>query len=167
MIRIAAVTLLLVSVASLTGSAQKIYWGDSVPPGWNGKWPAKLLTVPEKTNFERTASNIDVLEFIDALRWSSDKVHVLTVYTSPLRQICPAIVLANPRVSSPEEAAKSGKTVVYLQGNIHPYEMEGKEALLMLAREILLGRLTGLLDKLIIIICPNFNVDGNDTLGLR
>ena len=55
--------------------------------------------------------------------------------------------------------------MVYLQGNIHPYEMEGKEALLMLAREILLGRLTGLLDKLIIIICPNFNVDGNDTLS--
>ena len=62
------------------------------------------------------------------------------VYTSPLRRICPAVVLANPRVATPEEAAKSGKTVVYLQGNIHPYEPEAKEALLMLMRDILFGK---------------------------
>ena len=94
----------------------------------------------EKTGYERTASSPEVLEFIDALRWSSDKVQVITVYNS-LRRTCPAVVLANPRVTTPEEAAKSGKTVVYLQGNIHPYEPEGKEALLMLAREILFGKL--------------------------
>jgi len=157
---------LLLLMATVTTSAQKIYWGDSVPKGWNGKWPARLLTVPEKTNFERTAMTMDVLEFIDALRWNSDKVHVFSVYTSPLRKICPAIVLANPRVTTPEKAAKSGKTVVYLQGNIHPYEMEGKESLLILAREILLGKLTPLLDHLIIIICPNFNVDGNDMVNV-
>jgi hypothetical protein len=138
------VVVLLLLAATSTISSQKIYWGDAVPKGWNGKWPAKLLTVPEKTNFERTAMTMDVLEFIDALRWNSDKVHVFSVYTSPLRRICPAIVLANPRVTTPEEAAKSGKTVVYLQGNIHPYEMEGKEALLMLSREILFGKLTPL-----------------------
>jgi len=161
----ASALVLLLLTATVTTSAQKIYWGDSVPKGWNGKWPARLLTVPEKTNFERTAMTMDVIEFIDALRWNSDKVHVFSVYTSPLRKICPAIVLANPRITTPEEAAKSGKTVVYLQGNIHPYEMEGKESLLILAREILLGKLTPLLDRLIIIICPNFNVDGNDMVS--
>jgi hypothetical protein len=145
---------------------KKIYWGDAVPKGWNGKWPAKFLTVPERTNYERTASNKEILEFIDALRWNSDSVQVLTVYISPLRNVCPAVVLARPPVIRPDEAAKSGKTVVYLQGNIHPYEPEGKEALLMLAREILFGKMTKLLDDLIIIICPNFCVDGNDTLSL-
>ncbi len=157
---------LTVSAFAAAAPAQKIYWGDAVPKGWNGKWPAKLLTVPEKTGYERTASNTEVLEFIDALRWSSDKVQVMTVYISPLRNVCPAVILANPRVTRPDEAVKSGKTVVYLQGNIHPYEPEGKEALLMLAREILFGKLTKLLDDLIIIICPNFCVDGNDTLSL-
>jgi len=156
---------LIVLFAGAPSSAQTIYWGDAVPKGWTGTWPAALLTVPEQTAFARTATTTEVLEFIDALRWKSDKVHVLTVYTSPLRKICPAIVLSSPRVTSPEEAARSGKTVVYLQGNIHPYEMEGKEALLMLAREILFGKLAPLLDRLIIIICPNFNVDGNDMLA--
>ena len=147
-------------------AAQKIYWGDSVPQGWNGKWPVKYLTVPERTNFERTTSSTEVLEFIDAMRWASDKVYVFNMFTTTLRRTCPAVVLANPRVTSPDEAAKSGKTVVYLQGNIHAYEPEAKEALMMLMRDILLGKRKGLLDNLIIIVCPNFNVDGTDTLSL-
>ena len=44
------VTLILFLVLVVTASAQRIYWGDSVPEGWNGKWPDKYLTVPEKTS---------------------------------------------------------------------------------------------------------------------
>jgi len=164
--RIIAIAALLALLAPRIPAAQKIYWGDSVPRGWNGKWPAKYLTVPERTNFARTASSTDVLEFIDALRWSSDKMYVFNMFTTTLRRTCPAVVLANPRVTSSDEAAKSGKTVVYLQGNIHAYEPEAKEALLMLMRDILLGKRKSLLDNLIIIVCPNFNVDGTDTLSL-
>ena len=164
--RIIAIAALLALLVPRAPAAQNIYWGDSVPQGWNGKWPAKYLTVPEKTNFVRTASSTDVLEFIDALRWSSDKMYVFNMFTTTLRRTCPAVVLANPRVTSPDEAAKSGKTVVYLQGNIHAYEPEAKEALMMLMRDILLGKRKSLLDNLIIIVCPNFNVDGTDTLSL-
>jgi hypothetical protein len=153
-------------MTAAVGEDQKIYWGDSVPEGWNGKWPADLQTVPEQTSFERTASSLEVLEFIDTLRWSSENVSVINMYTSSQRRTCPAVVLADPRISRPEEAAESGKTVVYLQGNIHAYEPEAKEALLMLMRDILFGERKHLLDRLILIICPNFNVDGNDTLSL-
>jgi hypothetical protein len=152
---------------ALDAAAQEIYWGDSVPEGWAGTWPAKDLTIPEKTNFERTSSSTEVLEFINALRWNSEHVHVFNVYTSPMRRNCPAVVLAKPRVTTPEEARKSGKTVVYFQGNIHPYEAEAKEALLMIMREILFGRMSHLLDNLVIIIVPNFNVDGNEILNLN
>jgi hypothetical protein len=148
-------------------AAPKIYWGDSVPPGWNGKWPAKYLTVAERTGYTRTASSTEVLEFLDALRWSSDKMLIINMFTTSLRRTGAAAVLAGPRVASPDEAAKSGKTVVYLQGNIHAYEPEAKEALMMLMRDILFGKRKGLLDKLIIIVCPNLNVDGTDTLGLN
>jgi hypothetical protein len=151
---------------SAAQTAPGIYWGDSVPKGWNGSWPAKFQTVSERTNFERTASSEQVLEFLDVLRWSSDKVFVINMFTTSLRKTGTAVVLANPRVTTPDEAAKSGKTVVYLQGNIHPYEPEAKEALMMLVRDILFGKRKGLLDKLILIVCPNFNVDGCDTLTL-
>jgi dipeptidyl-peptidase-4 len=156
---------ILVGVLSLTAGAQqpKIYWADEVPKDWNGKWPAKFLTVPEKTSYTRTTSTLDLLEFVDVLKWNSENVHVFNAFTSPLRRTAPAIVLANPRVTSPQEAVKSGKPVMYLQGNIHPPEPEGTEALLMVMREILFGKRKGLLDNQIVIFLPIFNVDGTDT----
>lgn len=153
--------------AGVPASTQKIYWGDSVPSGWNGKWPAEFLTVAEKTGYTRTASSTEVLEFINALRWSSDNMFIINMFTTMLRRTGAAVVMADPRVTSPQEAAKSGKTVVYLQGNIHAYEPEAKEALMMLMRDILLGKRKSLLDDLIIIVCPNLNVDGTDTLSLN
>ena len=151
----------------LLAFGQKNYWGDAVPAHWNGRWPSELKTVPERTEYVRTTSSLDLLEFIDRLKWKSDKIHVFNMYTSPLGRVCPVLVLASPRLTSPAEAAKSGKTVVYLEGNIHPSEPEAKEALLILTREILLGRMTHLLENLIVIVCPSFCVDGNDTWSLN
>jgi len=163
---LALLVLVLIPVLAAGAAApQKIYWGDSFPKGWNGSWPARLQTVPERTAYVRTSSSNEVMEFIDALRWSSEAMSVFSMFTSPLRRNCPVAVLASPRVATPDEAAKSGKTVVYLEGNIHPYEPEAKEALLMLMRDILLGSKRRLLDNLIVIVCPNFNVDGNDNLN--
>lgn len=163
---VAVLSLLAVLAPAISPAAPKIYWGDSVPAGWNGKWPAKFLTVAERTGFTRTASSTEVLEFLDALRWSSENMLIINMFTTSLRRTGAAAVLAGPRVASPDEAAKSGKTVVYLQGNIHAYEPEAKEALMMLMRDILFGKRKRLLDDLIVIVCPNLNVDGTDTLSL-
>ncbi len=157
----------MVSGLLVSSENQKIYWGNSVPEEWNGTWTDEYLTTPEKTNYERTSSAMDILEFINACRWNSEYMHVINMYTSPLGQNCPVAILANPRVTNPREAAESGKPVIYVQGNIHPWEAEAKEATLMLMREILFGQGTHLLDDLIIIICPNFNVDGNEILNLN
>ena len=147
-------------------AAAEIYWGNDVPRAWSGTWPMELRTVPERSGYVRTTSSLELLEYIDALRWRSDKIHLFSMYTSPLGKTCPVLVLAAPRVATPAEAVQSGKTVVYLQGDIHPNEAEAKEALLLLTREILLGKLRPLLDSLVILVCPCFNVDGNDTWSL-
>ena len=147
----------------IAAEAQKIYWGNDVPKGWNGNWPAKFLTVPEKTNYVKTTSSYEIHEYIDLLKWNSPNVSVINMFTSGLRKVGSAIVMANPRIATPEEAKASGKPVIYLQGNIHPDEAEGKEALLMHMRDILLGKKKYLLNDLIIICCPCFNVDGTDT----
>ncbi len=158
--------LLLLAILVLPASyaqSPKIYWGDEVPKGWNGRWPAKFLTIPEKTGFTRTMSTLQLHEFVDVLRWNSENVHVFGVFTSAIGKSAPAIVLASPRVTSPQQAKASGKPVIYLQGNIHPPESEGAEALLMVMRDILFGGRKHLLDNQILIVCPIFNVDGTDT----
>lgn len=144
---------------------QQIYWGDSVPAGWNGQWPEELRTYAEQSDFTRTMTTAQLHEYINTLRWKSDRMHVISMFTSPLGKVAPAMVLANPRVTSPKEARESGKNVVFLLGNIHPPEPEAAEALLLVARELLLGKSQALLDNQIVIIAPIYNVDGTDAIS--
>ncbi len=160
---------LVVAAAVSVGLAaqQKIYWGDEVPSGWNGAWPAELRTVPERTGFTRTISSLDLLEFTSALKAKTDRLHVFTMFTSPLRKVAPALVLSSPRVTSAQQARASGKPVVFLFGNIHPPESEATEALLMVMRDLLLGKHQDLLTNQIVMIAPIFNVDGTDTFTVQ
>ena len=50
--------------------------------------------------------------------------------------------------------------------NIHAGEVEGKEAMQHFARRIVLGDLRPLLDKLIILIAPIYNADGNEKINV-
>lgn len=165
--RILATTFVLTLLAGAAVAQQEIYWGNEVPEGWTGVWPAELLTVPEKTDFTRTMGITDVHEFFDTIKWRSEHVHVIDLFTSPLGRVSSAIVLANPRVTSPEQADSSGKPVIYIQGKIHPPEPEGAEASLMVIRDILFGHRAHLLDNQIIVVTPVFNVDGTESLHTR
>ena len=140
-----------------------IYWGDDVPADWTGQWPSDLRTVPERTNWTRTMSTLQLHEWIAALKLTTECLHVETMFVSPMRKAAPVLVLANPRVTTPEQARASGKPVVFLLGNIHPSEPEAAEALLMVARDLAAGPRTALLDDVIVMIAPIFNVDGTDT----
>jgi hypothetical protein len=68
-------------------------------------------------------------------------------------------------VADPAEARRSGKPVVYLQGNIHAGEVEGKEAAQMLLRDLTVGPLARLLDSLVLLVVPIYNADGNERLA--
>jgi hypothetical protein len=146
---------------------QDFYWGNEVPDGWNGAWPAELLTVAERSDFTRTMDIEDVHEFFDLIKWRSENVHVFDLFTTGTGRVSSAIVLADPRVTSPEDARESGKPVIYLQGKIHPPEPEGAEASMMVMRDILFGERGNLLDNQIVIITPIFNVDGTASLHTR
>jgi len=162
LITIAAATMLI--LAAGPGAQQpRIYWGDEVPVGWRDGWTDALRTVPERPDFTRTTSTLQLHEYIVNLKLASEYVHVIDMFTSPMRKVAPAIVLSRPRVTAPQQARASGKPVVFLMGNIHPPEPEAMEALLMVARDLAAGQRTALLDDLIVMIAPIFNVDGTDT----
>lgn len=145
----------------------RIYWADEVPAGWNGKSTPDLLTVPEKTRFTRTTSTMDLHEWIAALKLKSENLHVVNMFTSPRGKVSPAIVIGQPRVTSPQQARTSGKPVVFLLGNIHPPESEAAEALMMVARDLATGKRKGILDNLVVMIAPIYNVDGTDTFVVQ
>lgn len=132
-------------------------------------WSESLILTPEKSQFQKTSTYKDVIYFLDEIKKQSDKVHIFSMGKSLEGKDIPVAVLANPMVKTAEEANTSGKAVIYIQGNIHAGEVEGKEAVMMLMRDILLGDKKHLLDNLIILFVPIYNTDANDKMakGLR
>jgi hypothetical protein len=132
-------------------------------------FPESLILTPEKSNFEKTSTHADVINFIASIQPLTNYMHVGSIGKSTMGKDIPMIVLANPKISSPAEAKASGKPVIYIQGNIHAGEVEGKEVIMMLMRDILVGDQQTLLKNQIIIFVPIYNTDGNDKMakGLR
>ncbi len=128
-----------------------------------------LILTPERSNFDKTSTYGDVMNFINAIKTKSPYIQVTTIGKSPMGKEIPLVILANPAVSSPEQAKASGKMITYIQGNIHAGEVEGKEAVMMMIRDILLGSKATLLNNQIILFVPIYNSDGNDKMakGLR
>ena len=85
--------------------------------------------------------------------------------TSGAGKPLPLLVLSDPPVNTPEDATGAKKPVVMVTANIHAGEVDGKEAVLMLARDLLAEKDNPILKKLVVVVAPNFNPDGNDKLG--
>jgi hypothetical protein len=68
-------------------------------------------------------------------------------------------------VHSPAEAWATGKPVIWLQGNIHSGEVEGKEAAQALLRDVTVGPHRALLDSVVLLVVPIYNIDGNEQWG--
>ena len=71
-------------------------------------------------------------------------------------------MISDPPVGTPAEARRLGRPLVFVQANIHGGEVEGKEAVLMLARRLVDGDLKPLTRQLVILIAPIYNADGNE-----
>jgi dipeptidyl-peptidase-4 len=124
-----------------------------------------LLTVAEKSEWRATARHADVVDFCERLAKLSPVVRLGELGTTFEGRKLPLLILADPPVTSAAEAAKSNKLVVFAMGNIHAGEVDGKEGLLMLARELATAPERPLLKDLVIVIAPIFNADGNDKMS--
>jgi hypothetical protein len=121
-----------------------------------------LKSRAELTNYEETSRYDDVVRFFNELQKRSPRVRIETFGHSVEGRAMPLVILSDPPISQPRDARASGKPIVFAFANIHAGEVEGKEAAQHMARRIVLGDLRPLLDKLIILISPIYNADGNE-----
>ncbi len=133
----------------------------AVPPAR----PAPPSTTAESTGYAATSTYAEVMAFVRDLQKLSPLIRVETLCTSAEGRDVPLLVVGNPALLDPL-ALRSGKRIaVYIQANIHAGEVEGKEASLMLVRDILLDPKLPYLDKIVLLIAPIFNADGNDKMS--
>lgn len=122
-------------------------------------------TRAERSGSRETSTHADVLGFLDSLGRAGAPMRRGVLATSAQGREVPWVLLGRPIPADPAEAHRSGKPVVWVQGNIHGGEVEGKEATQMLIRDLTVGPLRPLLDSLIVLVVPIYNTDGNDALG--
>lgn len=125
----------------------------------------KPLTRAESSDYKATSRYGDVMEFIQKLQQRSLRLRVETMAVSTEGRDIPLLVIGDPVPSVPQDLVYDDRIVVYIQANIHAGEVEGKEAALMLARDLTLGENPSYLDKIIVLISPNFNPDGNEKIS--
>lgn len=127
-------------------------------------WSEDLIITPEKSNFVKTSTYDEVMNFLYTLEKKTDKLHVFSMGKSKEGEDIPVAVLSKEKITTAAEARASGKLIIYIQGNIHAGEVEGKEVVMMMMRDILLGDKTHLLDNQIILFVPIYNTDSNDKM---
>lgn len=132
---------------------------------FQGRSQVKLLTVAEKSEFKSTSDYNDVMSFIEQLKKSSKLLRVESIATSVEGRDVPLLIIGDPLPKSPEQLRNDSRSVIYVQANIHPGEVEGKEAVLMFARDLLDSKNPDLLKNVVFLLCPNFNPDGNEQIS--
>jgi len=126
---------------------------------------ANLQTAAESSQYKSTSRYADVMDYVRELQRRSPYLRVETLSTSAEGREIPLLVVGKPLPASPYGLKSDSRMVVYLQANIHAGEVEGKEASLMIVRDILLDPKPPYLDKLILIVAPILNADGNEKIS--
>jgi hypothetical protein len=119
-------------------------------------------TRAELSNYVRTSSYGDVVAFINGLRSRNAPLAFGVIGKTTEGRDIPYLIASRPVVTTPEEARKLGRPIVYVNANIHAGEVEGKEALLALVRDLTYERGPNVLDSLVLIAVPIYNADGNE-----
>ena len=131
----------------------------------DGRPAAIPLTRAEATGYVETSSYDDVSTFLNAVAAASPDVHVGSFgYSYEGRRL--PLAVWGAAAATPEEARSTGKTRVLVMANIHAGEVEGKEAVLELLREIAGGDHSAWKDSLVLIFAPIYNADGNERVRL-
>jgi hypothetical protein len=124
-------------------------------------------TRPEKTGYEETSRHADVIAFLDSLRLVDPGLDMRSFGYSEEGRTLPLVVFGAAPGASAEVIRADPRLRVLVLANIHAGEVAGKEAALVLTRELAEGRRDDWLNSVIVLVAPIYNADGNERIGLR
>jgi hypothetical protein len=108
----------------------------------------------------------ETMDFFKRLAEASDEARMTSFGISPEGRDLYLFIISKDKSFTPQQAQSSGKPIVFIQCCIHPGESEGKDAAMMLARDVLIDRkYPGILENMIVAIIHIFNVDGHERFG--
>jgi len=126
---------------------------------------APLQTPAELAEFSSTPDYEETLAFIRQLSAKMPEIRLEFFGTSAQGRALPVVIVAAGGAHTPAAAAATNRAIVLIQNGIHGGEIDGKDASLMLLRDLAEGAHRELLDRLILVIVPIYNVDGHQRIS--
>jgi len=120
-------------------------------------------TWQEMNNFRAGPTPFEpLMQFWYELDAASELVSMQPLTRTLLDREFDLITIADPPITNPRDALRSGKTIVLLAPSVHGGEVSPKEAIQLVARELVAGELRPLLDDVIVLAIPLINPDGGE-----
>lgn len=117
----------------------------------------------EKSGFVETGRYSEAVDYCKRLAVASRDAKVIKYGKSPEGREMIALVISSEHSFSAKDAAISKKPLIFVQNGIHSGEIEGKDASLMLARDLLIEhKFPEILKGVNLIIVPVFSVDAHE-----
>jgi hypothetical protein len=128
--------------------------------------PANLKLMSEASGYSLASNYDDVMKFVKAAAAAAPQlVHVTTMGTTVEGRSMPLIVVGEKLADGSAASVRApNKVRVWIQANMHGNDADGKEAALMLIRDLANGKHWVWLPSVILLINPIFNADGSERL---
>jgi hypothetical protein len=120
----------------------------------------------EKSGCKRTPRYKETVEYCKRLAAASPWIHYTTFGISPQGRDLSLLIADRSGHFDVASVRKSDNAVLLIQAGIHSGEIDGKDAGLMLFRDICITKeLSKLIDNVTVLFMPIFNVDGHERFG--
>lgn len=120
-------------------------------------------TWQEQQNFRSGPTAYEpLMAFWYELDAMSELVSMQPLTRTLLDRPLPLFVIAEDPITSPQDAIRSGKTIVLLAPSVHGGEVSPKEAVQLIAKDLVAGPLRPLLKDVIVLVLPLVNPDGGE-----
>ncbi len=151
---------------SLTSAAQNF-----LPPSreWHGKSEALIakandpwITPAETSSFNLTPTYQQTMDWFKKLADASPLLTMVSIGKSVENRDIYMIVASTEKFTTPEALKNSGKPLLLAQAGIHSGEIDGKDAGMMLLRDIAFGNKQSLIDNVNFLFIPILSVDAHE-----
>jgi len=126
----------------------------------------KWQTYFEKSGYTATPHYEETMEYFRMLDNNSSSAKLITFGISPQNRELKCLVVWKDSDFDPASVKNKNKPVIMMINGIHSGEIEGKDASMLLLREILITKeKESLLDSLILLVIPIFSVDAHENMS--